>query len=35
MAIVIADNGIGIAEADLMKLGNPFTQADNSYRPAA
>ena len=31
MAIVVADNGIGIAEADLMKLGNPFMQADNSY----
>jgi cell cycle sensor histidine kinase DivJ len=31
VAIAIADNGIGIAEADLKKLGNPFMQADNSY----
>jgi cell cycle sensor histidine kinase DivJ len=27
----VADNGIGIAEADLSKLGNPFVQANNSY----
>jgi len=27
----VADNGIGIAEADLPKLGNPFVQANNSY----
>ncbi|HYJ58901.1 MAG TPA: PAS domain-containing sensor histidine kinase [Methyloceanibacter sp.] len=27
----IADNGIGIAEADLSKLGNPFVQANSSY----
>jgi cell cycle sensor histidine kinase DivJ len=27
----IADNGIGIAEADLPRLGNPFVQANNSY----
>jgi cell cycle sensor histidine kinase DivJ len=27
----VADNGIGIAEADLPKLGNPFVQASNSY----
>ncbi len=29
--LVVADNGIGIAEADLPKLGNPFVQANNSY----
>jgi cell cycle sensor histidine kinase DivJ len=29
--LVVADNGIGIAEHDLPKLGNPFVQADNSY----
>ena len=28
---IVADNGIGIAEADLPKLGNPFVQANNSY----
>jgi cell cycle sensor histidine kinase DivJ len=27
----VADNGIGIAESDLPKLGNPFVQANNSY----
>jgi cell cycle sensor histidine kinase DivJ len=27
----VADNGIGIAETDLPKLGNPFVQANNSY----
>ena len=27
----VADNGIGIAEADLPRLGNPFVQANNSY----
>jgi two-component system, cell cycle sensor histidine kinase DivJ len=27
----VADNGIGIAEADLPKLGNPFVQANNAY----
>lgn len=27
----VADNGIGIAERDLPKLGNPFVQANNSY----
>ena len=27
----VADNGIGIGEADLPKLGNPFVQANNSY----
>jgi len=27
----VVDNGIGIAEADLPKLGNPFVQANNSY----
>jgi cell cycle sensor histidine kinase DivJ len=31
VAFVVQDNGIGIAEADLPKLGNPFVQADNSY----
>ena len=31
VALIVADNGIGIAEADLAKLGNPFVQADNSY----
>jgi cell cycle sensor histidine kinase DivJ len=31
VALAVADNGIGIAEADLPKLGNPFVQADNSY----
>jgi cell cycle sensor histidine kinase DivJ len=29
--LAVADNGIGIAEADLPKLGNPFVQANNSY----
>jgi cell cycle sensor histidine kinase DivJ len=28
---VVSDNGIGIAEQDLPKLGNPFVQANNSY----
>jgi cell cycle sensor histidine kinase DivJ len=27
----VADNGIGIAEGDLPKLGSPFVQANNSY----
>ena len=27
----VADNGIGIAEQDLPKLGNPFVQANNAY----
>ncbi|HSD92847.1 MAG TPA: PAS domain-containing sensor histidine kinase [Methyloceanibacter sp.] len=27
----VADNGIGIAEADLPRLGNPFVQAHGSY----
>lgn len=27
----VADNGIGISEGDLPKLGSPFVQADNSY----
>jgi cell cycle sensor histidine kinase DivJ len=31
VALAVADNGIGIAEADLPKLGNPFVQANNSY----
>ena len=29
--LAVADNGIGIAEANLPKLGNPFVQANNSY----
>jgi cell cycle sensor histidine kinase DivJ len=29
--LVVSDNGIGIAEHDLPKLGDPFVQADNSY----
>jgi cell cycle sensor histidine kinase DivJ len=29
--LAVADNGIGIAEADLPKLGNPFVQASSSY----
>jgi cell cycle sensor histidine kinase DivJ len=29
--LAVADNGIGIAEQDLPKLGNPFVQANNSY----
>jgi cell cycle sensor histidine kinase DivJ len=29
--LVVADNGVGIAEQDLPKLGNPFVQADNAY----
>jgi cell cycle sensor histidine kinase DivJ len=31
VAFSVADNGIGIAEADLPKLGSPFVQANNSY----
>jgi two-component system, cell cycle sensor histidine kinase DivJ len=31
IALTVADNGIGIAEGDLPKLGTPFVQADNSY----
>ncbi len=31
VALTVADNGIGIAEADLPKLGSPFVQANNSY----
>jgi cell cycle sensor histidine kinase DivJ len=31
VALSVADNGIGIAEGDLPKLGNPFVQANNSY----
>jgi cell cycle sensor histidine kinase DivJ len=27
----VSDNGIGIAEQDLPKLGNPFVQVNNSY----
>jgi cell cycle sensor histidine kinase DivJ len=29
--LTVADNGIGIAEQDLPKLGTPFVQADSSY----
>jgi len=29
--LVVADNGIGIAEQDIPKLGNPFVQAQSSY----
>ena len=29
--LVVADNGVGIAEEDLPKLGNPFVQAERSY----
>jgi cell cycle sensor histidine kinase DivJ len=29
--LVVVDNGIGIAEHDLPKLGKPFVQAGNSY----
>jgi two-component system, cell cycle sensor histidine kinase DivJ len=28
---IVADNGMGIAEQDLPKLGTPFVQANNSY----
>jgi cell cycle sensor histidine kinase DivJ len=31
IVLIVADNGIGIAEHDLPKLGTPFVQADNSY----
>jgi cell cycle sensor histidine kinase DivJ len=31
IVLTVADNGIGIAEHDLPKLGTPFVQADNSY----
>lgn len=31
VAMEVADNGIGISEHDLPKLGNPFVQADTSY----
>ena len=27
----VADNGIGIADQDLPRLGNPFVQANSSY----
>lgn len=29
--LMVADNGIGIAEQDIPKLGNPFVQAESSY----
>jgi two-component system, cell cycle sensor histidine kinase DivJ len=29
--LIVADNGIGIADEDLPKLGNPFVQAHDSY----
>lgn len=31
IVVAVADNGIGISERDLPKLGNPFVQADTSY----
>ncbi len=31
VVLAVADNGIGIADADLAKLGNPFVQANSSY----
>jgi cell cycle sensor histidine kinase DivJ len=31
LELSVADNGIGIAEQDLPKLGNPFVQANNAY----
>jgi cell cycle sensor histidine kinase DivJ len=31
VALEVADNGIGISDQDLPKLGNPFVQADTSY----
>ncbi len=29
--LAVSDNGIGIAEQDIPKLGNPFVQAESSY----
>jgi cell cycle sensor histidine kinase DivJ len=29
--LIVADNGMGIAEEDLSRLGSPFVQAENSY----
>ena len=31
MALAVADNGIGIAEADIPRVLTPFSQADNAY----
>ena len=31
MELAVSDNGIGIAEEDISKLGNPFVQAESSY----
>ncbi len=31
LELSVADNGIGIAEQDLPRLGNPFVQANNAY----
>jgi cell cycle sensor histidine kinase DivJ len=31
LVLAVADNGIGISEHDLPKLGNPFVQADTFY----
>jgi len=31
MELVVADNGVGIAEEDLPTLGDPFVQAERSY----
>jgi signal transduction histidine kinase len=30
-ALAVADNGIGIAEADIPRVLTPFSQADNAY----
>ncbi len=29
--LIVADNGMGIAEEDMSRLGSPFVQAENSY----
>jgi cell cycle sensor histidine kinase DivJ len=31
VVLAVADNGVGISEHDLPRLGNPFVQADTSY----
>ncbi|MEZ5827811.1 MAG: PAS domain-containing sensor histidine kinase [Hyphomicrobiales bacterium] len=31
VSLAVSDNGIGIADQDLPKLGNPFVQANSSY----
>jgi cell cycle sensor histidine kinase DivJ len=35
IALAVADNGIGIAEQDLPRLGNPFVQADKRSHDGA